>query len=244
MNIISAIRERIRAVIAAVVGSILFCICGTFLTFVMAPRQAIEANRVGNLPQMDAASVAAAAAGDDVLITGSLVDNEIVDEGGYVAYELYEWVVTLPDADDDEESQPRGSWNLVETVAPDLNLDVNGSTLLILASASPNFGGNLHEEIIAGEGLEQAEYEDELLPEDSLRLEGLFNGDLLTVLGSKGSTGGIVPVDLFAGDRVAFEQSEVDAAKGLLFAGICFMVFAPIVLVGGFLGAIFGRRRR
>jgi hypothetical protein len=243
MNIVKVLRERIRAVIAAIVGAIFFCICGSLLTFVIAPGQALEANRIGNLPEMDAAYVAAAEAGDDILVSGRLEDNPFVDEGGFVSYELAEWQVTPADPED-ENPQARGSWVIVETVAPDLNLNLEGGTLLILASPSVNFSGQLHDEMILGDGPEEAEDNGELLAEGSLRVEGFFDGDLVTVLGTKASTGGIIPEDLFGGDRQAFEQGEVDAARGLLFAGICFMVFAPIVLVGGILAAVFGRRRR
>ncbi len=243
MNIFQAIRERIGAVIAAVFGSILVCICGALFTFYLAPQQALEANRIGNLPQMDASYVAAAAPGADILVTGSLVDNPPISaDSQLVAYELEEWEVTQPSADS-EDTTPDGSWSTVEYAAPDLALSVNGQTLQVLAAASLSFSGNLHEELVVGDGVETADYDGQPLPEGSLRYSGFYNGDLVTVLGTRATTGGVIPEKLYGGDRVAFEESEKDAATGLLIAGVVMLVCAPVVLIGGGLGAIFGRRQ-
>jgi hypothetical protein len=66
---------------------------------------------------------------------------------------------------------------------------------------------------------------------------------LTTVLGEKAASGGITPSQLYGGDRAAFEEAERQAASGLLFAGLCAMALSPVVLVGGILAALFGRRR-
>ena len=71
-----------------------------------------------------------------------------------------------------------------------------------------------------------------------------IDGDLVTVLGKKASSDGVIPSELYAGDRVAFADSKQDAARGLLIGGLCVIGLAPIVLVGGALIALFGRRRR
>lgn len=70
----------------------------------------------------------------------------------------------------------------------------------------------------------------------------MVDGALTTVLGQKATTGGIIPEHLFAGDRVAFETSQRQAASGLLFSGICLMILSPLVLVGGLLFVLFRRR--
>ncbi len=246
MNILSSIRERIGVVIAAVIAAIGFCICGALFTFYMAPRQALEASRISNLPMMDAQHVAAAQAGDDILITGALANNlPLFDDSALVAYSLSEWDVTPPSSDSDSaDTDPTGSWRSVESVVPDLTLDMSGQPVQLLAASNAALSGPLHEELFYAEGGESAKYNGEWLSEGSLRYRGFYDGDLTTVLGKKAASGGVIPDKLYAGDRVAFEQSEADAAKGMLYAGICFMVLAPIVLVGGVLGAAFGRRRR
>lgn len=245
MNIFRILRERIGAVIASVFAAIAFCICGLMFTFFLAPRQALEARRIGNLPQMDASYVTAAAPGDDILITGSLQDNPLLlADSDLVAYHLEEWEVRLPDADEEGDREPTGLWNTLERVVPDLNLDVGGQNTRLLAATDVTFSGAIHEELILGEGTTTANYDGQPLPHGSWRYRGFFNGDLITVLGTKASADGVIPEKMYAGDRVAFEQSEEDAAQGLLIGGIVLMACAPLVLVGGVLGAIFGRRRR
>ena len=66
--------------------------------------------------------------------------------------------------------------------------------------------------------------------------------DLVTVWGKKASSEGVIPDEYYAGDRVAFVESQHAEAKGALIGGICMLALAPIVLVGGILSAVFGKR--
>ena len=132
----------------------------------------------------------------------------------------------------------------VERVVPNLTLHVEGQTVPILRSDDACMSGPLYEELVYSNGWEEAKYDGEWLPEGSLRIRGLTNGDLVTVLGKKASSDGVLPNELYAGDRVVFADSKHRAARGLLTGGICMIGLAPAVLVGGILGAIFGRRRR
>ena len=245
MNIFQMIRERLSAVIGVVFFSIFICICGALFTFVFGPQQALEANRISKLPQMDAGYVVAASPGSEVLVTGSLAGNSaVVEDSRFVAYILEEWDVTPGSSSEDSETEPKGSWESVENVVPNLMVNLNGQTLQILSSTTVSLSGPLHEELIPGNGVEQAQYDGNWLAEGSLRYRGFYEGDLITALGQKASTGDVIPEKLYAGDRVAFEKSEADAAKGMLFMGIAMMVCSPIFLVLGGLGAIFGRGRR
>jgi len=167
----------------------------------------------------------------------------VVDETGFVAYKLEEWVVTLPDSDDDDDD-PDGSWETIERVLPDLSLNVDGEVVLILSVNGVQLSGPLHEELIYSESYAEAEYDNEWIPDGSWRYSGFYNGDLTTVLGKKASAGGVIPDELYAGDRVAFVESQHAEAKGMLIAGIIMLACSPVVLVGGGLAAIFGRRRR
>jgi hypothetical protein len=243
MTIRRAVGGRIRAVIGAVIGAGIILVLGAFLAFVLSPRQASLARKVERMPDMDAVSVSAAQSGADVLITGQLQDNRVLDEGGFVAYTLQEWEVTPPDTDDDDD-EPKGSWKTRERAAPDLKLEVGGQTVEILRTDGVSMSGPLHEDLIYGNGWEEAKYDGEWLPEGSLRIRGFLNGDLVTVWGKKASNGGVIPDELYAGDRVAFAGSKRRAAQGLLIAGLCMMGAAPLVLVISILGAIFGRRQR
>lgn len=243
MNIFASIRERIGSAVGAVIGAFFLLGCGAVLAFVLSPQQALEARRIEKMPLMDAGSVASAAAGEDILVTGWLADNPLMDEEGFVAYSLEEWVVTLPDPDDSSD-EPDGDWKTIEQLVPELMIQVEGEMVRTLEGDNVRLTGSLNEALIYSDGYDEAKYEGEWLPHGSQRLRGFFNGDLVSVLGQKGSVGGIIPEELYAGDRVAFAESKHDAAKGLFIGGIVMMVCAPLVLVGGVLGGLFGRQRR
>ena len=96
MNILAALRERIRLVIGTAIGAFLLLACGALLIVVLSPQQALLARRIERMPDVDAAAIRAAQAGTELLVTGHLQDNEILDKGDFVAYTLEEWVVTPP----------------------------------------------------------------------------------------------------------------------------------------------------
>src|SRR5688572_4923145 len=247
-NPLEVLRQRIGAVFAAFGASLMCCICGALMTFVFAPAQALQAARISGLPRVEnAAAVAATAAGDELLVTGVLTGNPVVfEDASLVAYSEEEWQVSVPSSssgDPDSSSEPHGSWKSVKTVVPALTLEMDGQPVTLQAAGSASLSGPLHEQLVPGNGI-GAKYNGKSLPDGSRRYQGLRNGDQATVLGKKTADGEIAPDQLFAGDRAAFEESQRQAAAGLLIFGIVMMVMAPVVLVGGILGALFGRRRR
>ena len=244
MNIFQQIKDRVGGAIAAVVAAILFCCCGAMMAFYLSPRQALEAKRIADLPQMDAAYVLSAEPGDDILVSGKLLNNpRVFEDSALIAYRLDRWDVS-ESTDDEGETTTNGFWEKVELISPALNIQVTGQPLEILAGDSVSFSGRLREEFVPGTGSLSATDGGEELYDGTMRYSGFYDGDLATVLGIKGSSGGIVPEKLFAGDRVEFEESESDAAKALLIGGIIMMICAPVILVGGGIAALLGRRRR
>ena len=244
MNILAILRERIGAVIGAVVGSVVLLGCGLVFTLFLSPRQKLEAGRIDKMPEMDASAVAATASGEDVLFTGKLEGNPVLFDD-FVTYVMDEWDVTMPDYDSEEPNpEPDGDWRTVERVVPDLKVNMDGQIVITLSANDAYQNGPLHEEIDAYVGYEEADYMGQSLGDGSLRYRGFFNGDLVTVWGKKAASEGVVPEELYAGDRVAFSESKHKAATGLLIGGICMMALSPVVLVGGLLAAIFGRRKR
>lgn len=243
MNLFGLIRRRIAALGVVLAMSAFCCGLGLLFTFYLAPRQSLEAIGTSRLPQMDAGAVEQAAAGDTLLITGLLEKNEqLFEEEGLVAYRLEEWQVTLPDPED-EGRQPRGEWVDTDIALPDLQLLVDGRPVLVQTSPEAGFAGPVREVVVPGDGPEAEDSRGQAFAGGTLRYRGFANGDRVTVHGVKASGGGVLPDTLFAGDRVAFEQYQLDNARGLLMAGISMLICAPIVLVGGGLAALFGRRR-
>ncbi len=246
MNFFARIRERLGRVVAAVLGAIALFGCGLFFSLYLAPQQKLEARRIEKLPLMDASTVAQAAPNDDIVVTGYLMDNPVVLlEDQFVAYGMEEWRVTVPEYDPDEPNQePDGSWETVERVIPELMVDVGGEIVKSLRVEDASMNGALHEAIFESNGYYEAEYMGDSLPEGSRRVRGFYNGDLITLWGKKAASGGVIPDELYAGDRVSFEESQHAQAKGLLIAGVSMLIISPIVLVSGVLSAIFGRRQR
>ncbi len=241
INPIASLRQRLNTVLATLVISALCCLSGALMTFVFSPAQAFQALRLSRLPVMDAGTIEAAAPGDTLLFTGTLTGNAPPEHDfDFLAYSVEEWTVTVPR---DNESKPYGRWETVETVVPALTVELDGQAISIHQAAKVRLSGVLHEKIVKSTDSIQALYEGELLPSGTRRYRGFLNGDLMTVLGKKASDGGVIPEQLFAGDRIAFEESQRQAAQGLFFAGLCAMAMAPIVLIGGLLYAIFGRQR-
>lgn len=243
MNWLFSIRERFGAAILSAIAAVILLSCGALLAFVLSPQQALEAWRIDRMPELSATELRAAEVGEKLLVTGRLEDNPEGDGGRFVAYRLDEWFVTPADLEDSE-SEPKGDWRSVEQVVPALALKVGSVTFWTLEAHDARLGGPLQEELTYSESHDQAKYDGEWLPHGSRRLRGFFNGDLVTVLGKKASTGDILPQEFYAGDRVAFVESKEEAAKGLFIGGLSMMACAPVLLVGGALKAFFGRRRR
>ena len=246
MDFFGRIRERIGAVIATVIGSIVLLGCGLLFILFLAPRQKLEARRIEKMPIMDANIVESMKPGEDVLFTGRLQNNpEIVEGQKFIAYTLEVWDVTVPEYDpENPDGEPSGDWDLIEEQFPDLIINVDGKEVKVLSTNLVTINGPIHEILLSSDRGEQAKYDGEWLREGSQRYWGFYNGDLITVLGQKAASGGVVPDEYFAGDRVSFVESKHEAAKFMLIAGVAMIVCSPVALVGGVLTAAFGRRRR
>jgi hypothetical protein len=149
-NFLSSVRQRVRSVLAILAISVLCLLCGGLMAFGFAPAQAIQAYRISRLPLTeDAAQVAAARAGEELLFTGLLKGNAPLLEGlNFVAYSVEEWKVTMPSAEARGSSEPSGHWESAETVVPALTLELNGQPLSLLKASSARLSGDLHSQVI------------------------------------------------------------------------------------------------
>lgn len=245
MNLFAALRQRLSAVLGVLGFSLLCCLSGALMTFVLGPAQALEAFRVSQLSQMDAQDVQSAAPGETLLFTATLTGNRPSQDGAeMVACIVQEWRVTVPSESGrgGDAPQPSGHWETLEMLAPELTVQLGGQVILLHRAAGVRLSGDLHEKMVKSDSALQAMDVDKLLPDGTRRYRGLMDGDRVTVLGKKASDGGVIPDHLFAGDRVAFEQSLRDAAKGLFSAGLCTMALSPLVLLGGLWFALFRRK--
>ena len=245
-NVGRTLTNRISGAFAAVGAAIFMALCGALMAFVLAPGQAVKAANIAKMPQMDAAYVSAAAPGTDILITGNLngsAPNPQLPD--FIAYYSERWEVSENKNTDGTPQPPSGNWQHVETVVPNLTLDMSGTPVSVLAANNAMLSGsNLHEQLVPQSSAFTADYKGQKLGEGSLRYKGFFNGDLVTILGKKSSGDGVVPEEMFAGDRVAFEKYQKDSAKALLFFGFAAMICSPFVGIGGVVAALMGRGRR
>lgn len=186
-NLLTTVRQGFGAVSAAFAGSVACCLCGALMAFVFAPGQAVQAYRISHLPLMDeAADVAAAGAGDAILITGILAGNApLLDHFTFVSYSVEEWSVAVPEDDAEGPREPHGSWKLVETVVPELRLELDGQSVLVHRTGGVRLSGALHEETVKSNSASQTRYEGELLPSGTRRYRGLIDGDLRLFWGRK-----------------------------------------------------------
>ncbi|MBN1120479.1 MAG: hypothetical protein JXJ17_05335 [Anaerolineae bacterium] len=240
MGIFARIRERLGSAFGAVLAAICFLALGAVMAFVISPQQAAEWRRIQNLPELTASSFAGVQTGEAVAITGKLEDNDPLNVYEHVAYTVEEWQVEPPDEDD---STADGSWSTIETVVPELNVSISGGTVRTTAVNQATLGGGLDEIIDEAYSRQTAKYDGRELSEGSLRIRGFRDGNLVTVVGKKGSSGDLVPDRLYAGDRVELVDSIRASARTTFVIGIVMMVISPLVLVGGILAAIFGKRR-
>ncbi|MBS1250734.1 MAG: hypothetical protein MAG431_02329 [Chloroflexi bacterium] len=205
MRILKSIRERIGMVVGAGIGAVALVGFGLLLILVLAPKQKLQAWRIERMPIMGAGDVATAPAGEEILVTGRLAGEPLPEADRFVAYELESWVVTPADPATPD-AEPDGEWETVRHMIPDLALLVDGENVQLLRADDAKLSGPVHEKLVPVRGEETAEFAGDQLPEGSLRYSGLWDGDLVTVLGKKASAGGLIPDEYYAGDRVAFGE--------------------------------------
>ncbi|NDJ54863.1 MAG: hypothetical protein GYB68_17470 [Chloroflexi bacterium] len=242
MNVMTAIRERVGAVIGAVVFALICLVGGAAMAFIVSPQQAAEWRRIDNLDELTAGSFAAVAAGENVVVTGTIA-GEAQGPEGYVFYQRQEWDVER-DTDSDGDTTYDGDWNTIETVYPAFQIQLGDGAVGVAPATSITLSGDLRETITEGSGGQRASYQGQQLAEGSIRVRGLATGDVITVLGSKLGDGQLAPDRFHAGDRESLVQLIRSNARVFFWVGVAMMVLSPVVLIMGVVGAIFGRSNR
>jgi hypothetical protein len=234
---LARIRERIRAIIFTGIVALFFFICGAVMAFVMAPEQETDWRRIESLPELDASTYAATSSGEEVVITGKLQGNQAMTRHELAAYRVDKWGVRS-----DDDGRDEGRWLTVEVNVPALAISINGGTIKTAPASSPAMSGNLHEFIELANSSFEAAYHGQSLPDGSLRTQGFRNGDWVTVVGSKASTGDLRPDRLYAGDRAQLVDDIRFDVRALRVIGIAIMVCGPLLLAISVGWAAFGRR--
>jgi hypothetical protein len=172
--------------------------------FVIAENQDREAESVKNLPVLSYTQYLDQPAGTRVMLTGTLSENGIVhdehypdmDQYGLVAYVLERWDVVVSN-----EGSDTGRWNIKEWHVPSLRMDYGDGTVVIdrpEPTAKLDITGMLHtHRVLDGTGSHTVKG----IREGTLDVQGLKNGDLVTVLGTINANGAIVSQQIHAGSR-------------------------------------------
>ncbi len=208
--------------------------CAWVLLWIV-PQQLVLAWRISHLPTMDGTAVVAAAPGDDVLLTGRLVDNPAAAYD-FVYYTQERWKVkTSPDS----AGKPYGRWEDAEDYLPDLNLVVDGRRIQLQGNSDVTLLGDVHLETYEAGSGRRLPIDAIHILDGTLRYHGLRNGDQITVLGRKAVSGDIIPSYLFVGDLETFRERQWNRVKNLFLAALFLIVFAPplvYVLTSFFMG--------
>jgi len=220
---------RLYALVVSAIVAFCFLAFGAALIFYFGPQLAQEAQRIGDLTELDAASFRAIPSDQDVLITGVLEGNRKRTSDGLVAYARECW-----DVEYDSEDGYEGSWETIETVLPELTVSVDGGQVRTVSVESATMGGHRHSQIVEyGDGKQKANG----IPEGSIRVIGYKNEDQITIVGQK-TKGRLLPDRLHGGDRAHLLQ---ELETGLWFTSICgvgLILIAPAILLSALLGRV------
>jgi hypothetical protein len=218
-------QERKPAIIFLGVTVLLTVIGGAAITFLIAPRQERDRQRIERHPELDASSYADTSIGEFIVITGQLQNNRTMTRHELVAYRVDEWDV-ISDGDDGYQ----GSWHTVEANVPSLSLAVNGGVISTAAVATVAMGGRVHEFIEPAESGWQALYAGDSLTDGSLRTQGFRNRDVVTVVGRKTATGELLPDRLYAGGRDDLVRDLGLNVRVLRIVGIAIIASGALLL--------------
>jgi hypothetical protein len=192
-------------------------LCSVLALCCFAPQDARDWTKVRKLDAVDAEAFGATEPHSSVLITGMLDGNPTRTPDGLIAY-----VKQRLDVPDDGGNRYRETWTTIAQVWPPLSLQVDGQHLRIAQADSVEWGGNLHAADLSLDSSKRVNG----IAKESVQVMGFKNGDQVTVAGSKGSNGNLIPTRIYGGDRVdLLRELGRDALVGYVL-GIAFILVA------------------
>jgi hypothetical protein len=209
---------------------------GLLLAFFVSPDTREEATNIEGLPGQQYVEFAGLYPGTEVAVTGTLRDNptlsgDRVADYELVAYEIEEWDVST-----DTDGNVSSKWVSISRNIPILTIQFEDAMLPIHAEQQqPQLSGDLHEfieEASGSFGRSSAQYDGQGLYEGSLRIQGLRNNDLVTVIGDKADDGGVVPDRIHSGTHTDLINELRQQAQIMQIGGGIFAVIGAVVLIG------------
>jgi hypothetical protein len=244
VDLFGNLKKMISSMGVVAIGALGLFVCGATMAFFLSPQAALEWRRIEALPHLDASGFEALRTGTEAALTGTLKDNDTLTPDGLVAYQKDIWDVPEPsESSSGTPSKPSGTWENVETKIPALTLEITGGAITTQQVGTATLSGTMHTTIEKGKSTRVAETGGEMLPDQSIRIQGFANDDLVTIVGKKSTAGALIPDRVFGGDRTQLVDEIHIQAQTLFATGVGMMICAPIFLGGGILFIILGRRR-
>lgn len=242
-----------KGILIGVLIGLLGLFMGWQLVFVSAVQTDALHNRLAGLPTSPA--VVLDTFERDVLLTGTLAENPVLSSDNYrinqivqelelVAYSVDTWQVEYKSGTNDNDHPYQGSWEPLQNVVPDLQLNYADSVVTMVA-AGVSLDGHVTGEIWTKPVASEWCYDDEggsylcykikytensegKRGEGSLYVHGWRSGDMLSVVGVRHADGTLTPKRLFGGTRTELLASVTAQADSQRTGGYIMLVIGSI----------------
>ena len=215
-------QDKGAVIFALIVVAIIFCI-GAYMVFVVYPQQVLEKEQLSTVPVVNKEQLRSTEGRRGVMITGHLIDNAVIKDKDFVAFQTYRWEVKFNNGDYE------GKWWRDSERWPALLVAIDGGRAHTIENEPSLFNGALHEVVEARGGGKAAKYNGQALPNGSLRTVGVKNGDQVTIAGKTTHDATIIPEYFYVGTRQKLLESLMFNAKAIRVIGFILMAITGLI---------------
>lgn len=223
INTIVRHKQANGAIIFALVITAIFFLIGAYMVLFVHPQQVSDSIRVSAIPIVNKERLSTMTSGQDVAISGRLVDNPTIEGKEFVAFQVERWDVRF------NNGEYEGRWWGETDNWPALLVVISGGVAQTNGGIPLLLKGALHEEIEARGGGKTAKYNGKPLPHGSLRFSGVINGDQVSIVGTTTNDATIIPEYFYAGTREELLESLAFNAQSIRIIGFILMVVAVVI---------------
>lgn len=230
-------RQVSFAVIAVIGGILMLCFCGAGLACSVgfAPLLSDEADKIENLP-----TTTDVRAGTEVALTGTLSDNPAItsdpDVPNIGSYEVVAYQVeTAQTSTSRSGGRTRTSlrWETDRTVVNTLTMEVEGRAVTFVGEEGITLNGDML--TFNEDGTQSA---------GSKRVRGFRNGDLVTIVATRTSSGDFSASQLYGGTRDGLVSDTRTVSAIMRYAGYCLLGIGAAIGLGLLVAGYFLLRTR
>jgi hypothetical protein len=214
----------------AVIVGLGFILVGGLLAFLVAPSVAGDRAAARSALVVDAAAFESVASGEDVAVNGTLVENLAIE--GEAVLLVREQLQRVRNGDNS-----RWEWEHLERTIPGLVIQIPGGIARTTGEVGTlNLLGERHESLesaVEGGLSDTTPYLGQRVAAGSVRSFSLYNGDEVTVLGTKTTDGRLAPRIIYGGDPAGLDAELARGTNVFRYVGLGFMG-------AGFIGILIG----